>query len=219
MSRVIAVAVVLLGSAAHAQLQQPTTIQLPTFSYFTVSTTVLVPDGGGAYLGGISRSQSGSRERGVPLGGKMPFASPLFRNRGIASTQAGGGMSVHATIIDHQEIDAAVLEEGLARRGLPASALEPPPVVVARPTSNAAAGVSSLAEIRREQAAADAAQDSAREREAREYFTKATAYDQAGQAGLAKHFYRLAADRSPGELRAQARSRLAALESGNRDRR
>lgn len=201
------------AAIADAQLQQPTTVQLPTFSYFTVQTSVLVPDSGGAYLGGISRSQIGSRERGVPLAGKTPFLSPLARNRGIASTQTGGGMSVHATIINHEEIDAAVLDEALARRGLPANALEAVATTPRPAPSAAQSGASSLADIRREQAAAEADKLSAQEKEAREYFAKAAGYEQAGQAALAKNFYRMAAVRATGELKARSLTRIAALDA------
>src|SRR5262245_35901674 len=42
----------------------PTTVQLPTFSFFTVQTVVSVPDGGGMSLGGINRAADGSVTRG-----------------------------------------------------------------------------------------------------------------------------------------------------------
>ena len=42
----------------------PTTVQLPTFSFFTVQTTVSVPDSGGAFLGGIGRGADGGSSRG-----------------------------------------------------------------------------------------------------------------------------------------------------------
>ncbi|MFP6648886.1 MAG: hypothetical protein VB817_05470, partial [Pirellulaceae bacterium] len=44
-----------------------TTIQLPTFNFTTVSTTVSVPDGGTVLLGGIKRLSEGRTERGVPM--------------------------------------------------------------------------------------------------------------------------------------------------------
>ena len=42
-----------------------TTVQLPTFSYVTVTTTVSVPDGGTVLLGGIKRLSEGRSEFGV----------------------------------------------------------------------------------------------------------------------------------------------------------
>src|SRR5687768_5971375 len=94
----------LVQSIAYSQApppNAPTTVQLPTFSFFTVQTTVSVPDSGGAYLGGIGRGADGSTTRGI---------GPL-RNRGFGSTRAASGVSVHATIIDRDEMDQAVLAQ------------------------------------------------------------------------------------------------------------
>src|SRR6266550_789068 len=114
----LATALIILGgvSLAQAQGQQPqqpigpalpaTTVQLPTFSFFTVQTTVSVPDGGGMSLGGINRAADGTVTRGM---------APL--NRGIGSTRGASGVSVHATIIDRDEMDKAVLAEAAAKRG------------------------------------------------------------------------------------------------------
>ena len=60
-----------------------TTVQLPTFSFTTVSTTVSVPDGGTVLLGGIKRLSEGRNEVGVPLLSKLPYVNRLFRNVGI----------------------------------------------------------------------------------------------------------------------------------------
>jgi len=60
-----------------------TTVQLPVFSYFTVTTTVSVPDGGTVLLGGIKRLKEGRTERGVPVLNKLPYINRLFRNVGI----------------------------------------------------------------------------------------------------------------------------------------
>ena len=57
-----------------------TTVQLPTFAFTSVSTTVSVPDGGTILLGGIKRLQEGRNERGVPIFSKIPYISRLFRN-------------------------------------------------------------------------------------------------------------------------------------------
>src|SRR6476660_9985833 len=94
-----------LAQAQVGQPQVPTTVQLPTFSVFTVQTTVSVPDSGGAYLGGIGRGADSSVSR-----------SPL-RNRALGSSRVASGVSVSATIIDHEEIDRAILAAAAARRG------------------------------------------------------------------------------------------------------
>ncbi|MFP6659709.1 MAG: hypothetical protein VB853_16105, partial [Pirellulales bacterium] len=48
---------VILAAPAAAQLN--TTIQLPSFGYTTVATTVSVPDRGSVQLGGINRYRGG----------------------------------------------------------------------------------------------------------------------------------------------------------------
>ena len=117
----LATALIILGggSLAHAQGQQPqqpigpalpaTTVQLPTFSVFTVQTTVSVPDGGGISLGGIDRGVDSTVNRN----------SGLTRNRGLGSSRTASGVSVSATIIDREEMDRAVLAEAAAKRGVP----------------------------------------------------------------------------------------------------
>src|SRR5205809_4718533 len=87
-------------SAAVAQQPLPaTTVQLPSYSLFTVQTSVSVPDRGGAYLGGVNSGASNSSRLGI---------GPLS-NRGMSSSRAASGVSVSATIIDHEEIDRALL--------------------------------------------------------------------------------------------------------------
>src|SRR4051812_25435902 len=94
-------------SAAVAQQPLPaTTVQLPSYSVFTVQTTVSVPDGGGAYLGGLKSGASNSSRFGI---------GPLS-NRGLSSSRSASGMSVSATVIDHAEIDRAILAEAAAKR-------------------------------------------------------------------------------------------------------
>lgn len=82
-----------IGSTAKAQV-----VMLPTQQQFSYRGSVLVPDGGSAYLGGVRRYASGSSRRGL-----VPFGS----SRG--STLGNSGLSVSATIIDHQEIDRQLL--------------------------------------------------------------------------------------------------------------
>jgi hypothetical protein len=91
-----------IASHAHAQA-----VQLPTFRYFGVQTTVSVPDRGGAVLGGVNRASSGSTSRGF---------GP-FRSRGFGSSVGASTASVHATIIDHEELDQATLAEARHLRG------------------------------------------------------------------------------------------------------
>jgi hypothetical protein len=211
LSILLTLAFAAISSCVFAQ-QQATTIQLPTFSFFTVQTSVLVPDSGGAYLGGISRAQSGSRYRGMPLA-----KGPLLGNRGYGSSFQTGGMSVHATIIDNSEIDAAVLGAALDARGVdPEVTIEQ--LAAAQRAAEAAAaakavednlrGATSVADIRVAQQSAD----DAKQAEARELFVKAEAYAAKNQPGLAKVYYKMAVTRASGDLRTEILTKLAPLE-------
>jgi hypothetical protein len=175
----------------------PTTVQLPTFSFFTVQTTVSVPDGGGAYLGGINRGADGSTTRGF---------GPL-RNRGLGSTRSASGMSVHATIIDHHEIDEALLAEAAAKRG----------TNIADATTLKAATISrnvgrtepadSVARLREQNAAAAAE----KAKEAAEFLAKGEQAEAEGKPGVATIYYQMVIRRDGGSLRQQAQVRLAVL--------
>lgn len=104
MSKTIAATVVCAGfflSDVHAQ--RFATVQLPTFRNFSMSTTVVVPDRGRVYAGGINRSYRSSSRRGTPL---LPSTS-----RGYAGGTSSSGVSVSAHIHDLQELDQARLAE------------------------------------------------------------------------------------------------------------
>jgi len=80
-----------------------TTVQLPTFAFTTVVTTVSVPDGGTVLLGGIKRLREGRVERGVPLLSKIPYVSRLFRNVAIGRDAQSLMMMVTPRIIIQEE--------------------------------------------------------------------------------------------------------------------
>ncbi len=101
-----------LSLAARTSSGQNVTVQLPTFHVFSVATTVVVPDRGSMYLGGVNRASFGSNTNGVPGLGR------LFANRGIGSEVSSSGAHVAATIMDLEEIDRAVLGEAADRRGV-----------------------------------------------------------------------------------------------------
>ena len=71
------VSAVCLGLAAIDASAQ--TIQLPTFHMAGVSTTVMVPDGGAAFLGGINSASDGRSEFGVPGTDFSRFPEPRHR--------------------------------------------------------------------------------------------------------------------------------------------
>ncbi len=89
--------ILLLGAFPVLRAQQPnppTTVQLPTFSFFSVETTVSVPDSGGGYLGRMARAASGSSQHGL-----------LPRNRALGRECQAGGAFAKAFIHDFGEMD------------------------------------------------------------------------------------------------------------------
>ena len=80
-----------------------TTVQLPTFSFVTVTTTVSVPDGGTVLLGGIKRLSEGRNEYGVPILDKIPYLNRLFKNVGIGRDTSSLMMMVTPRIIIQEE--------------------------------------------------------------------------------------------------------------------
>ncbi len=80
-----------------------TTVQLPTFQFVSVTTTVSVPDGGTVLLGGIKRLSEGREEFGVPLLSKLPYINRLFRNVGIGRETDSLMMMVTPRIIIQEE--------------------------------------------------------------------------------------------------------------------
>jgi general secretion pathway protein D len=89
------------------ETSQGTTVQLPTFIYTTVSTTVNVPDGGTVLLGGIKRLSEGRSERGVPMLSKMPYINRLFKNVGVGRETQSLMMMVTPRIIIQEEEELA----------------------------------------------------------------------------------------------------------------
>jgi general secretion pathway protein D len=82
---------------------QGTTVQLPTFSFISVTTTVSVPDGGTVLLGGIKRLNEGRNEYGVPILNKIPYINRLFKNVGIGRETQSLMMMVTPRIIIPEE--------------------------------------------------------------------------------------------------------------------
>lgn len=84
-----------------------TTVQLPTFAFTSVSTTVSVPDGGTILLGGIKRLSEGRNEVGVPVLSKIPYINRLFRNQATARTASSLMLMVTPRIIIQEEEELA----------------------------------------------------------------------------------------------------------------
>lgn len=91
------------NASATTARTRGTTVQLPTFSYVTVTTTVSVPDGGTVLLGGIKRLSEGRNEFGVPMLNKIPYVSRLFKNVGIGRETQSLMMMVTPRIIIQEE--------------------------------------------------------------------------------------------------------------------
>jgi hypothetical protein len=184
-------------SATSAQQPLPaTTVQLPTFSVFTVQTTVSVPDGGHSYLGGINRAAIGNASRGLA-------------NRGVGGSRVASGVGVSATITDHGEIDRALLTEA-AKRGGGVDSTAAKAAALAKSIPRAEIGIAlpdSVAAIRERNAAVkvDA------EKEVAGYFAKAQEAEAAGKVAVAKVYYQMVARRADGQLKQSAQERLIAL--------
>ncbi len=84
-------------------VSQGTTIQEPVTSSFSVYTTVNVPDGGTALLGGIKRLSEGRNEGGVPILSKIPYIKRLFSNSSIGHETTSMLMTVTPRIIIQEE--------------------------------------------------------------------------------------------------------------------
>jgi hypothetical protein len=206
LSLAIAATVCPIAAAQQPLANQPaTSVQLPTFSQFSINTTVSVPDRGSISLGGNDSGVDRTISRG-PIG-----------NRSTSSSRTAGSVSVSATIIDHAELDRAVLAEAAARRGraddaaivkataLSSSVARSEPSATGRAMSGALPG--SVAAIRQEQQTAAELQSA----ELASYLAKGRQAEADGKATVARIFYQMVARRDQGQLKQQALQRLAAL--------
>ena len=227
----LAVTAFAIGQSAA---QQNITVQLPTFNATTVQTTVSVPDGGTALLGGISRASEGSVTRGVPVLGKVPGASRLFKNRGIGRDVGLSQMTVTPRIIILEEeelrqtgfsydtLSQLSQVPPVARPLAAAGPIAPDPEVASQadflarniarhpaPSRDIAQtpGLPSVAEVKRQNELAKARRTS----EAEEFFAKGQRAEAEGKAGVAKVWYEMAARRADGELQQEVAERLAIL--------
>lgn len=93
--RVFSIGLLVPAFCSYAAAQAPSVIQLPTFSSFSYSGTVVVPDSGTGYLGGVKRSSSGSSRRGL--------------SRSSGQSLGNSGAMITPTIIDLQAMDRQIL--------------------------------------------------------------------------------------------------------------
>jgi hypothetical protein len=193
-SLIFAVMLLSGGTLAAQQIQGPA-LQLPTYQFFTVQTSVSVPDGGQAFLGGVSRSGMQSTSRGIP-GGFLPF-----RNRAFSRSIGASSVSVSASIHDLQALDEAVLELARRRRqGAPGLQTPEAPVFAGNVQSLEALAAERLAAAQAEQA------------EAYALFERGQKAEQQGKAGAARIYYDMAVRQATGALKELAAEKLAGLE-------
>jgi general secretion pathway protein D len=102
-------------SDSNEEIHTGVTVQLPTYQFVTVVTTVSVPDGGTVLLGGIKRLSEGRDEYGLPLLSKVPYVNRLFRNVGIGRETSSLMMMVTPRIIIQEEEEEKL---GIATPGI-----------------------------------------------------------------------------------------------------
>jgi len=216
----LAVFFVAAGGAA-AQAQPPgVAVQLPTFSHFSSSSTVVVPDRGSAYLGGIKRAATGRNEFGTPW---LPFRP--FRNSAIGSERSASSLRVTATIHDFDAMEDWLESQPTSisrslRGQQPASAiaalgktLQPRNPAYGQswkvPTSSSSAArpTMSLAEAQSRRLRLQAT----RSAEANDLFQRGQKAEAAGKTNVAKIYYQMAGRRASGELQTQIAARLQSL--------
>lgn len=186
-SCIILLSLLMFAGSLRAQVIQQQTVQLPTFHYFGVQTTVVVPTRGTIPLGSVTRSGQ-MRTRFDRVGSSFNMVRDSV------------GLSMGATVIDNAEIDRQLLAEAARRRGAKEDvlgrpiddniALEPvpwnPPVL-----------------------------DRAREKVGGAvYLRRGRDAELAGQPEVAKVFYHRAAKLGNAVEKRAAGERLAALDSG-----
>jgi hypothetical protein len=98
--RSLGISFLVLGCVAQSTDAQ--VVQIPTIGTFSVNTSVLAPDSGGVYAGGVGRSVSGSQSRGMGL-----------PSRGIGGQASGVAASVRSTVIDLNELDTMIRSQAV----------------------------------------------------------------------------------------------------------
>lgn len=202
----------LLAALLATTVARGQVLQLPTFHRFGVGTSVLVPDRGSAYLGGVGRATYAGSHYGVPAVSSLPSLARLFGNRSTASVHSHSGASVHVTVIDLAEMDRAVLARAATTATTPMTnvrALDIAREIHVQSASNRESGaVESVATIRRE----NERRREAVSREGREFFQRGTDAEAAGKFGAAKIYYKMALRRLDAAHQKLVTTRLKQLE-------
>jgi hypothetical protein len=178
-------------------------VQLPTFHFFTLSTTVSVPDGGDAMLGGISGSSSGRAQRGIPGLPSQPFDS-------VATGRASGtsNVSASATIHDFEAMEKSLEETGGRAQGAVGKGRG---AIVSLPKPDGP--VQSIATIRAQQASEDAA----KQQEAAAALARGRQLLAEGKTNVARIYFQAAVRKSTdkSDVREQAVAALRSIEQAS----
>ena len=209
--------------AGTASGQQSTTVQLPTYSFFSTNTTVTVPDRGSVYLGGVKRAASGMNEFGSPL-------SP-FRNRSFGTERSASGAWVSVYVHDFEAMDEYLLSQPASspRFDAASSSRRPQPAIAGwqprgagasaaandvwkRRLDEASAGsggpaAMSVADLRAERLHVE----QTRRQEAVKWYERGQGAEASGKPNVARVYYQMAARRATGELKDRIAARLEAV--------
>jgi len=202
------------AGAGTVSAQAPTTLQFPTFSSFSSSTSVAVPYRGSIVVGGVDRGAEGVLSQGVPGASHVPGAGRLFRNQAVGREVGQSSAQVSVWIHDLRAMDEALLAEARSNRAISDRAISDR---TAPRRSDALGGmaprgerpvaVDSIAEIRRQRALeVDRA-----ETEARDLLRQGDQASVDGKPGVARIYYQMAARRSPSTLGPEIQARLRRL--------
>ncbi|HXT59343.1 MAG TPA: hypothetical protein VN699_11960 [Pirellulales bacterium] len=185
----------IMWDAGPVMAQQASTIQLPSFSYFSVDTTVAAPDRGSMSLGGSGSSSRGSTAFGPSFG---PRSWTFGRQSSVSRA------TVHVRIYDFDAMDKQLLGQARKSYGSSKSARD---ADAPERSSAESAPPGSVAEARRLRGA-DAAAD---QKQVLDYLRQAERAKARGKLQVVKVLYQMAERRASGELKADVRRKLAAL--------
>lgn len=190
-----------IGVSALAPGVSAQSVQLPSYSYFGVGTSVLVPDRGSTFLGGVNRAAAGTNDLGVPL---LPFAP--FSNRGIGQDRSASHVGVSVFIHDFETMEAAIAREASRSSTLhPRLPVAQYPLPPREPASRSS--LPSVTEIRRR----GQSQQVSREEEALDFFRRGERAEAEGKATVARIYYQMVIRRASDDLRSQAMAKLAEI--------
>ena len=186
----LTVGLVAASSEAFAQ-QTGGAVQLPTFSFFSVNTTVSVPDSGAGIAAAMRRAEAN----------RIMFGGAAHEKK-----VGMGNVAVNAVIHDRMSGPGLVLQKGSA---VASEEWNFSRRMDAAQGSSAGRADRSVAEIVRLRRHADSRQQTTAQR----YFQRGIAAESKGRLGVAAIYYRQAATRAHGDLRTAAMDRFRAVAS------